>query len=98
MFYGKIYGNRERVRIRSIYFLGDFQYMSDEVNKVTLYMTPEQWRAMSAWNIKHLEKGEETWLFLSHESDRREEYLAELARYKEDVDRAIHVVYPKDPA
>jgi hypothetical protein len=68
--------------------------MSDKVDKVTLYMTPEQWRALSAWNIKHLEKGEETWLFLSHESDRREEYLKVLSSFKEGVDRTLDRMYP----
>jgi hypothetical protein len=73
--------------------------MSDEVNKVTLYMTPEQWRALSAWNVKHLEKGEETWLFMSHKSDGREEYLAEMASFKEGVDRTLEHMYgSKDAA
>lgn len=73
--------------------------MSDEVNKVTLYMTPEQWRALSAWNVNHLEKGDETWLFMSRKTEGRGEYLAEMAGFKDGVDRTLdHMYRSKDPA
>lgn len=57
---------------------------SQDVAKVTLYMTTAQWNAMSAWNIKNLEMGKETWLFLSHESGKEKECDDALARLHAD--------------
>jgi hypothetical protein len=39
---------------------------SDTV-RVTIYMTPAQWSALSAWNIGSLEQGVDTWLHMSQE-------------------------------
>lgn len=65
--------------------------------KVTMYVTPEQWKMMSAWNIKHLEQGEETWLLMSHASVKEQEYRDALKEFREGADRALAQYRPATP-
>lgn len=60
-----------------------------EIFKVTLYMTVSQWRAMSKWNIGHLENGDETWLLLKQESCTGEEYERALHELQQGAARAL---------
>jgi hypothetical protein len=56
-----------------------------EVHRVTLYLTPDQWRQMSAWSAPAAAAGGDRapWLHMFHESGMADEYramLAEIAR------------------
>jgi hypothetical protein len=63
------------------------------VARVTLFMTPSQWDLMSAWNITHLERGEETWLYMMHETDGAQAYEDALKSYRAGIDRALAIYH-----
>lgn len=58
-----------------------------DVMRVTLYMTLSQWKTLSAWNIRSLEQGVETWLHLSQEQGGRitDDYIRTLQKLEAGI-------------
>lgn len=49
---------------------------SDDVHKLTIFMTPAQWDALSAWsaNLKPTDADNKAWLYMLHETKKIDEY------------------------